>query len=116
MGTVLMRRSDGIRRQWFGDAGTTGDGWRSPGTPDEGIVIISLWHGSMCRATFRLPVEQAPALIQTLADALGDAVQSEPPSTKRRGRGRPSSLLDMGREQLKKHVAEIIALEGRPRP
>ena len=116
MGTVLMRRSDGIRRQWFGDARDDGRRMEVSWHPDEGIVIISLWHGSMCRATFRLPVEQAPALIQTLADALGDAVQSEPPSAPRRGRGRPSSLRDMGREQLKKHVAEIIALEGRPRP
>jgi hypothetical protein len=116
MGAVLMRRSDGIRRQWFGDARDDGRRMEVSWHPDEGIVIISLWHGSMCRATFRLPVDQAPALIQTLADALGDAVQSEPTSAQRRGRGRPSSLLAMGREQLKKHVAEIVALEGRSRP
>ncbi len=52
---------------------------------DEGLVIVSLWHGSICRATFRLPVDQAPALIQTLADALGNAVPSTPPPPRRLG-------------------------------
>jgi len=115
MGTVLLPRSDGIGRQWFGDARDDGRRMEVSWHPDEGIVIVSLWHGSICRATFRLPVDQAPALIQTLADALGDAVQSAPPSGSRGGRDRPSSLLDMGRERLRKHVAEIVALEGRSR-
>ncbi len=113
MGAVLMPRSDGICRHWFGDARDDGRRMEVSWHPDEGLVIVSLWHGSICRATFRLPVEQAPALIQTLADALGDAVQSAPASGSRGGRDRPSSLLDMGRDRLKKHVAEIVALEGR---
>lgn len=76
---------------------------------DEGLVIVSLWHGSICRATFRLPVDQAPALIQTLADALGNAVPSTPPPPPP---ARPTSLLERGRDNLRKHVAEIIELEG----
>jgi len=107
---VLLPRSDGVRRQWFADARDDGRRMEVSWHPDEGIVIVSLWHGSMCRATFRLPVEQAPALIQTLADTLGDAVQAS--SRPRVATGRSPSLLDMGRERLKKHVAEIIALEG----
>ncbi len=78
---------------------------------DEGIVIVSLWHGSICRATFRLPVDQAPALIQTLADALGDAAHGAPRSGRR---SRPSALVEMGRDRLRRHVAEIVALEDRP--
>jgi hypothetical protein len=78
---------------------------------DEGIVIVSLWHGSICRATFRLPVEQAPALIQTLADALGDAVQAAPPAGPT---SRQTSLRAMGRERVRRHVAEIVALEQDP--
>jgi hypothetical protein len=78
---------------------------------DEGIVIISLWHGSICRATFRLPVEQAPGLIQTLADALGDAVRAAPAAAPT---NRQTSLRSMGRERLQRHVAEIVALERDP--
>ena len=61
--------------------------------PEEGLVIVSLWHGSICRATFRLPVEQAPALIQTLADAQGDAVPATP-SAARSGQQHPCSIRD----------------------
>ncbi len=80
---------------------------------DEGIVIVSLWHGSICRATFRLPVDQAPAVVQTLTDASGDAVASGPPPGPL---DRPTSLFDMGRERLKRHVAEIVALQERSEP
>lgn len=111
MRVVLLSRSDGVRRQWFTDARDDGRRMEVSWHADEGIVIMSLWHGSICRATFRLPVEQAPGLIQTLADALGDAIQAEPSSGRA---GRPMSLLAMGRERLKKHVAEIVALEREP--
>jgi hypothetical protein len=112
MRTVLFARSDGVRRQWFVDARDAGRRMEVSWHPDEGIVIVSLWHGSICRATFQLPVEEAPGLIQTLSDALGDAVRTAPST----GRTEPkTSLLQMGRERLKRHVAEIIAMEGPPR-
>jgi hypothetical protein len=113
MNTVQVARSDGVRRQWFTDARDDGRRMEVSWHADEGIVIVSLWHGSICRATFRLPVDQAPAVVQTLADALGDAVASGPPP------GRPdrsTSLFDMGRERLKRHVAESVALQERPEP
>jgi hypothetical protein len=109
MGAVLFARSDGVRRQWFVDARDAGRRMEVSWHSDEGIVIVSLWHGSICRATFQLPVGEAPGLIQTLADALGDAVQSSPPTNRS---GAKTSLFQMGRERLKRHVAEIIALEG----
>ena len=87
--------------------------------PHEELVIVSLWHGSVCRATFRLPIDQAPSLIQTLADALGDAVQKRvPPDGKEKrpdDREKRASLLEMGSEKLRKHVAEIIEMEGHPK-
>ena len=78
---------------------------------DEGIVIVSLWHGSVCRATFRLPVEHAPELIETLADALGDAVRAGSSSSPT---PRVTSLLEMGRDRLRRHVADVVALDRRP--
>ncbi len=113
MRTVLARRTHPVRRQWFADARDNGRRMEVSWHAEEGIVIVSLWHGSICRATFRLPVEQAPALVQTLADALGEAAESAP-APGRRGR-RPAALLDMGRERLGRHVGEVVALEDRPK-
>jgi hypothetical protein len=114
MSVMVVPRSDGVSRQWFSDARDDGRRMEVSWHADEGIVIVSLWHGSMCRATFRLPVEQAPGLIQTLAEALGDSVYATPSSGSTGGSARPRSLLDMGRQRLRKHVAEIVTLERRP--
>jgi hypothetical protein len=108
MALVQVARSHGVRRQWFNDARDDGRRMEVSWHADQGIVIISLWQASMCRATFRLPVDQAPAVIQTLADALGDAVQGGPRTERPERR---ASLFDMGRERLRRHVAEIVALE-----
>ena len=112
MRTVLARRTHRVRRQWFNDARDNGRRMEVSWHSDEGLVIVSLWHGSICRATFRLPVDQAPALIETLADALGDAAQGAPsPGPK----VRQTSLFDMGRERLRRHVAEVVALDDHPK-
>ena len=44
--------------------------------PDQGVIVLSLWQGRHCTATFQLPVEDAPALIAELADALGAATHT----------------------------------------
>jgi hypothetical protein len=111
MRSVLLPRSDGVRRQWFTDARDDGRRMEVSWHPDETLVIVSLWHGSVCRATFRMPVERAPALIQTLADALGDAVQTKASSGPWVNR---SSLFERARDRLRKSVAEIITLAERP--
>ena len=112
MKTVLAHRSHPVRRQWFNDARDNGRRMEVSTHADEGIVIVSLWHGSICRATFRLPVEEAPGLIQTLADALGDVARPAPSPGRT---SRPTSLVEMGRDRLRRHVAEVVALEDRPK-
>jgi hypothetical protein len=106
---VLLPDADGVRRQWFSDARDEGRRMEVSWHSSEGLVIVSLWHGSICRATFRLPVDQAPGLIQVLADASNGA-EREPGSS---GAPIQPSLFDMGRDRLKRHVAEIVTLEGR---
>ncbi|HXP32860.1 MAG TPA: hypothetical protein VN820_02540 [Acidimicrobiales bacterium] len=66
---VVLPDPDGVRRQWFTDARDNGRRMEVSWHPHEALVIVSLWHGSICRATFRLPVEQAPALIETMTHA-----------------------------------------------
>jgi len=108
---VLRPRADGVRRQWFTDARDDGRRMEVSWHPDELLVIVSLWHGSVCRATFRMPVEQAPDLVETLARSLGDAVLA---ATSASPMGRRSSVLKGAREPLWTHDAEIIRLPEHP--
>ena len=41
--------------------------------PEDGLVVLTLWHGGICTGTFRLPVRDAPTVIATLAGAINAA-------------------------------------------
>ncbi|MDR7300185.1 hypothetical protein [Haloactinomyces albus] len=36
------------------------------------IVVLSLWNGNQCMATFRLPVAQVPVVVQALTSGLAE--------------------------------------------
>jgi hypothetical protein len=78
--------------------------------PDERIVIISLWSATVCRATFRLPIEEAPTAIDMLATSLGEAARDP-----QREAGPPtvSTLLDWWRRRGRSPRAEIIRFDDR---
>ena len=78
MTTMLRARPDGVRREWFVDARDGGRRMELSWHAGERLVIVSLWNGDVCRATFRLPVERAPEVIHVLAGALGDAAGTVP--------------------------------------
>jgi hypothetical protein len=42
---------------------------------DRGVVVLSLWRGSVCAGSFRLEAEELPRFIRALADGL----PAEPP-------------------------------------
>jgi hypothetical protein len=44
---------------------------------EAGMVILSLWSGRVCRASFRLPAEEVPRLLRTLAAAAPEAARDE---------------------------------------
>jgi hypothetical protein len=47
--------------------------------PDEGVVVVSLWAGRLCRASFRLAADEATRLIAALSQAVaraGEAAQA----------------------------------------
>jgi hypothetical protein len=113
MAMVLSHRPDGAHRRWFSDARDDGRRMEVSWHPDDGLVIISLWHGAICRSTFRLPATQAQALIDALAEPPRDG---GPAGAVRAARaGRPEALLDMGRERLRRHVAQIVTPARRPK-
>ncbi len=45
--------------------------------PDEGIVVISIWHDDRCTASFRLPMTDCARLIGVLATGLNDQLVEE---------------------------------------
>jgi hypothetical protein len=44
---------------------------------ESGMVVVSLWAGRLCRASFRLPAADVPRLLGTLATA---ASETAPPA------------------------------------
>jgi hypothetical protein len=41
----------------------------------DGLVVLSLWRGSECTGTFRLPVDEVPTLIEALRAGLDAAYE-----------------------------------------
>jgi hypothetical protein len=41
----------------------------------DGLVVLSLWRGSKCTGTFRLPVDEVPTLIEALRAGLDAAYE-----------------------------------------
>jgi hypothetical protein len=40
--------------------------------PEQGLVVLSVWHEDRCVGTFRMPVQDVPRLSALLTAALGD--------------------------------------------
>lgn len=48
---------------------------------ETGTVVLSLWRGGVCAATFRLAADEVPALVETLRaglDAAYDVTRARP--------------------------------------
>lgn len=90
--------------------------------PEEGIVIVGLWQGQVCRATFRMPIKDAPGMIQVLAVALGDALEVTPatrPEPSIRGLLAHSvrGLVERMRQRFEPEKAHVVYLgEYKERP
>jgi len=65
------------RRDLFLDQRGADRGLRVTSHPDEGVVVISLWHEDRCTASFRLPVSDCARMIGVLAAGLGDQVPDQ---------------------------------------
>jgi hypothetical protein len=63
------------RQEWFADSRGEGRRMRARWHREEGLIVLSLWQGSSCTGTFRMPVQDAARLIGTLADSLADAAR-----------------------------------------
>ena len=57
----------------FLDARGGGRAMRVSWHAEAGLVVLSLWRGRMCAASFRLPVDEVPDLIELLRTGLARA-------------------------------------------
>ncbi len=68
-------------RMWFSDARSPFRRLAVSSHPDEGVVILSLWTGDTCTATFQVPMAEAAGLIATLADGMARSIVPPAPPT-----------------------------------
>ena len=57
-------------RIWFVDVRTPARRMAVTTHPEDGVAVISLWHGDSCTATFRLPRRDAARFVDALAQGL----------------------------------------------
>jgi hypothetical protein len=60
------------RREVFVDQRDAG--LRATWHPEQGLVVLSVWHEDRCVGTFRMPVQDVPRLSALLTAVLGDWV------------------------------------------
>jgi hypothetical protein len=63
---------------WFADPRTPSRRLSVSSHPEAGVVVLSLWQDDRCTGTFRLPVDDAPALVVALTEGM---TSSTPPSS-----------------------------------
>ncbi|MDQ6873871.1 MAG: hypothetical protein M3042_02240 [Actinomycetota bacterium] len=61
-----------VRREMFLDVRGPDRALRITSHPEAGAVVLSIWHGDRCTASFQLPVEDTGRLISALASGLTD--------------------------------------------
>jgi hypothetical protein len=76
---VTSRKPPPSNRQWFVDRRAPERRLQVTWHHDEGIAVLSVWHGDTCTATFQLRTDAAAQLIAHLADGLAGAA-AEPRS------------------------------------
>ena len=64
------------RREVFVDARGDSRTMQVTAHPEHGLVVVSLWQGGSCTASFRLPLADSARLVAALAAALGDAAST----------------------------------------
>jgi hypothetical protein len=65
-------------RAWFSDARSPFRRMAVSSHPEAGLVVLSLWVGDTCTATFRLPMADAARLIASLADGMASSLPPRP--------------------------------------
>jgi hypothetical protein len=70
-------------------------------------VVLSVWNGNACAATFQLPLDDAPRLIAHLADCLSVGLEGRAPETTSRSGSLRVTALDRARTALGRLAARL---------
>lgn len=65
-------------RSWFVDVRSSARRLAVTTHAEAGVVVLSLWQGDRCTGSFRLPLDDAPALVAALTE--GMTAVDPPPS------------------------------------
>jgi hypothetical protein len=65
-------------RAWFSDTRSPFRRMAVSNHPEAGLVVLSLWTGDTCTATFRVPMADAARLISSLADGMASSLTTVP--------------------------------------
>jgi hypothetical protein len=97
------------------DARGAGASLRVTRHPEERKVILSHWRGDVCVASIRVEPTQLPTLIGLLAEALGDAIDTNSQTTPTT-RTRWQQLATVVRQWVRPRLAHIseLRLHGGP--
>jgi hypothetical protein len=85
-----MAEEEGLvlgQRVWFSDARSPSRRLAVTTHPDAGVVVLSLWQGDRCTATFRLPLVDAEPMVDALRAGMTEMMPAPPspsPSVLRR--------------------------------
>jgi hypothetical protein len=66
----------------FFDARGSGRALRLSRHPDAGVVVLSIWNGGVCQATFRLPTGEVGGFVDALTRTAGIADEFAGPPTR----------------------------------
>jgi hypothetical protein len=101
------------RATWFRDPRSPARRLRASWHPENGLVVLSIWDRERCSATFRLPIEHAPALMHFLVDALADASTTQPPTVESRWERTVDRLRRRFRRRFQRRsVGPVVPLRG----
>ena len=96
-------------RTWFNDSRSPLRRMGVASHPEQGIVVLSLWTGDTCTATFRLPMADAARLISSLANGLASGLPPVPAAVAAPTRGWRAWVARLRRRPK---LAEVVHLKS----
>lgn len=79
-------------REWFYDVRTPLRRMAISTHETEALVVISLWQGDVCTATFRLPLADAARVVSLLTNGMARAIPAPPDFASHQSEGGQTSV------------------------
>ena len=97
----------GSSREWFADPRSADRRMQVTCHGEAQRVVLSIWQGNACTATFQLPLADSPRLIAHLADCLSLGLADRIPDDYAGTDSRPTSALVRARVAVERWVTRL---------